>query len=209
MFEAGIGDGLIRGVRRGQVALASPNAQLYFTKIRSALKSAKLIRHEITASNTDELVQVRFFYSFNKQEILVEIGILTPEDICPGVIRAPIEISEDLPTEFICEAIAQKAREIGNVWKRDINGDPIPVEDVVLEQIRDILAPEIETANRRLVKQTNALMRSEDFRLEIQKACEDSVRDAIHGMLEPYMKLGPDALHRFVDELYCKAIHDE
>jgi hypothetical protein len=214
VFDATIGDGKVRGAKRGAVALASPSAQAYFAKIKDELIQAKLQEHEITVGDRATFVNVtvKLRVEFNGQDYrqnlhLSKDGKWNPKSPSDSII----DIGKDKQTKRICLEIAEKAFEISGArdWGyTSKNGNPIPPEDMVLKQVREILKPEIAAVNNRLVVEINSLYLQPDFQTEARRAYEDVIRDRVFKVLEDYEGVGPEAMHRFVDEMYCKKIHD-
>ena len=220
VFDVTIGDGKIKESRKGvlgaqaAVAAAVPETQAYFDKMRDKLLHAKLQEHEITVKDRSNsvLVSVKLRITFNTQEYKQTLDVLRDgkwEPADPN--KHVIDLFKDVETRKMCLGIAEKAFELSG--RRDWgytakNGNPIPPEDMVIHQVREILKPEISAANNRLVVDVNSLLLREDIQKECRTAYEDVIRDRVHKVLADFSGVGPEALHRFVDELYCKKIHD-
>jgi hypothetical protein len=215
VFDATIGDGKIRGSRPGAVALASaPHAVAYFAKMKDELAQAKLQDPEVAVSDrsTSVIVSAKLAVLCNGNEYKQTLSVLRNGKWDP---KSPseqiIDIGKDKETQKICVEIAAKAFEITgqkNWGYTQKNGNPIPPEDMVLKQVREILKPEVSAANNRLVVEIKNLFNDAMFQRDARRLYEDVIRDRVFKALEDYEGVGPEALHRFVDEMYCKKIHD-
>ena len=217
-IECTVGDGQITGKRPGAVAMASPAARAYFVKIRQQLALSSFDKFELSAgqrqlSTGDHacVVSMKMTFKFNGQEINRQLvlsinGEWSPKDPQTNVLN----LDKDDDTRRISELIATDARTITGKadWGYTKNGEPINPEDMVLKQLREILKPELKAANDRLAVEIENLIRTPDLQDEAQRAYEDFMREKVHKALQEFERIGPDALHRFVDEMYCKKIHD-
>ena len=154
---------------------------------------------------------MKMTFKFNGQEINRQLvlsinGEWSPKDPQTNVLN----LDKDDDTRRISELIATDARTITGKadWGYTKNGEPINPEDMVLKQLREILKPELKAANDRLAVEIENLIRTPDLQDEAQRAYEDFMREKVHKALQEFERIGPDALHRFVDEMYCKKIHD-
>lgn len=216
VYEVSIGDGKVQKSRRGQLALVSPAAKEHFAKMRVELWQSKLDRHEfvakevVTQKSSVVGVSVTFHILFNGQDYEQQVKLSSDGRWEPKAPHHPIDLEKDDATRGLCIEIADNVQGIME-WtdKIDKRGEEISPEKLVLRQIKTVLQADIKAANDKLLNEMVQLMMTEDFRGAAHGAYEDFVRDQVHEALELYMKVGPDALHRFVDELFCKKIHDE
>jgi hypothetical protein len=216
--ECTVGDGQVVASRKGGVAMASPAARAYFVKMRQQLAMSTLDKFELFAtqrqlSTGDHacVVSMKMTFKFNGQEILRNLMLSIDGEWNPKDSRTDVlNLEKDDDTRIISELIATDARTISGKadWGYTKNGDPINPEDMVLRQIREILKPELKKANDRLAVEVDNLIATPDLVDEARRTYEDFMRDKVHKALQAFEKIGPDALHRFVDEMYCKKIHD-
>jgi hypothetical protein len=212
VFDATIGDGKIVASRKGQLAMASPEVLRYFTRIKEELWRAKIAGYEISAADRsrDVNVSVKMHVEFNGKGYTQKLQLSTAGDYKPQAPHDPIDIAKDPESKKLSHRIAEESRRITGQanWAYTKSGNPIPPEDVVLGQMKTMLKTEIKDANTRLTNEMKILLTSESFRLEAQREYEDVVRDRVHEALEDFSKVSPETMHKFVDELYCKKIHD-
>jgi hypothetical protein len=113
-------------------------------------------------------------------------------------------------TKKFCLHIAEEARRVTGqaTWDYTKDGNPIPHEDIVLRQVREVIKLDVRDTNMRLVQEIWDLLEQDDVNREALIAFEDVMRDRVHNALEEFEKLPPETMHKFIDEMYCKKIHD-
>ncbi len=212
VYELSIGDEKVLESRKGQLVFASPAAKQYFAKMKVELGQSQLKRHEFSARALDLKngkwsvgVSVKVYVSFNGQEYEQQIRLSTDEKWEPHAPHAPIDLAKDETTKSICIEISEVVcQNISAFWKQD--SDP---EEMVLKQVKETLYSDIKAANDRVMNDIVQLIMTDDLKNTAHLVYEDFVRQKVHAAINKYSGIGPEALHRFVDELYCKKVHDD
>jgi len=209
VFETGLDDDLIEVSRQGKLAMGSSEAKDYFRKICNSLAQAKISKYDISSVNEGEIhVNCKFTIECGGADVKKSIRLLNNGAWVATLPKVIIKLEKDAATLAIVTKIAEEAARITRRSHYEENGEFKPIEERVMTQIKDALKDDLNSANERLINQIQTYFDSPDFRTEASKSFEDAIREQVHDALGEFLHVSPEAMHRFVDEIYCKKIHE-
>jgi len=205
VFEAELGDEQIQPIRTGGLALASPECQKFIQKMKSDLSSVKISGYSMHGSSKG--ISCKFDFLFRGNLIEEKVRLIDDDgEWFPQVPKSKIiQLDED---EEWLEITFELSMNMRLRDQFDAKGNHISAEDILFEKIKAAFQEELDQANQRLAYEIIQSYSLDSFKSEAFQAFEDKIREKIHKALGPFEKCGPEMLHRFVDEIFCKKIHE-
>lgn len=205
--EIGIGEGVV--VPREDRAIASKARPLIeaFTKdLRAARVTGVTMGHRKDGQSIS--VHAKFFAEVGEEEVGFQVHLMKDGVWAPGSFPAILKLSKLQAVSAIVKEVAAVALKYSGLKPAHVDDAGKTPEDRVTEHLRSALRLDLGEAEGRLTGEARALLAAPSAEHEARKCWEDAVRRIVHKALEGMDSIPPELLHRLVDELYAKGIHD-
>jgi hypothetical protein len=233
VFEAGIGEDAVPASRRGERLFRDSRVLKLIQKKRDQLASVHISGHYFEAERKSGDITVEARFELEPKFKIVDKDMKPIDRVCGVTVvrkgefstwvldcrRASViidladdhEIIEMADTlHYVADQIAQTGPSIFNSKTfvgKDEDGKP-DIHNQIINRLVQLLKQDVDDANRRLGKRINSIARTEEFKEAALKCYYDEIREKVHGALKKFVDIDPEIIHRFVDELYAKQVHD-
>ena len=208
VIEIGLGEGVvIPREDRLLVKEAKPMVEALRTSILQSKLSGFTMGHK--KSGKSITVHAKFTVAFGNDQVnfsvhVMKDGIWAPGSI-PSVLKNLNAAAATVFTRFSAASIFETSRLKPSSMNEWIQQSP---EDRVRKYLFEALYDDIEFAESRLRTEVLSVLQTSSAQSEALSCWEGAVRNIVHKALKEMNGLPPEFLHRLVDEMYVKEIHD-
>jgi len=232
VFEGSLGEDVVQASRRGEMLLSAPEVVRLLNRKRQELASARVTGHSFTSGGKgrETVVTAHVGISFpaspvgkdgqpQPAEVKVTVfkdGAFLPRTAPPSARRgSAVILARDRDMYNLAAKLAVQAAELAMTGptvfttpgKRESPTDD-ELRTRVMDRLSALLRTDLQAAHDRVEAGIDALVQDPSFRDEAESAYCDALREQVHRALEKFDGVRPDLMHRFVDEMYCRKIHD-
>jgi len=207
LSEIGLGDGLVVPKEDRVIAAhAKPMVAALRESIRSSKVSGVVMGHRKDGSSIS--VQAKFTVDVGDEMLKFSVHVMKDGAWSPGSLPAILKMSKIQAAARISKEVASIALKYSGLKPLSLNEDFASPDDRVRGFLEASLADDIALAESRLRAEASAVIESPSSRTDARNCWENAVRHIVHKALEGLEGLPPELLHRLVDELYAKEIHE-
>jgi len=215
VIEIGLGEGVvIPREDRLLVKEAKPMVEALRTSILQSKLSGFTMGHK--KSGKSITVHAKFTVAFGNDQVNFSVHVMKDGIWAPGSIPSVLKVSKIEAAENLVKTVAAAAfkfsrlSELVRLLKPSSMNEWIQQspEDRVRKYLFEALYDDIEFAESRLRTEVLEVLRTSSARSEALSCWEGAVRNIVHKALKEMDGLPPEFLHRLVDEMYLKEIHN-
>ena len=204
--ETGLGEGVV--VPREDRVLAA-NARPAVLALRESLRASKVSRAVMGHRKDGQSITVhaKFSVELGDEEVKFSVHVMKDGAWAPGSFPSILKLSKVAAAEKLVREVANAALRFSGLKPASMSDFGSP-EDRVRQFLSAALHDDLESAESRLRNESLNILQSPAARSDARSCWEGAVRHMVHKALQGMEGLPPELLHRLVDELYAKEIHD-
>ena len=153
-------------------------------------------------------VHAKFTVEVGEDSVGFQVHVMKDGIWGPGSFPSILKLTKLKSVDGIVRDVVSVALQYSGLTPARTDDAGKTPEDKVREHLRAALHADLVKSEDRLRAEAVALLSGPSAKHEAMRCWEDAVRRIVHKALEGMDAIPPDLLHRLVDELYAKGIHD-